>query len=60
MTTQKNFYEIIINKGEMFSNVGEQIVKTSVAYGMINLALKKGIAKLIIDTDTTLFYHISI
>ena len=55
-----NYYLIVINRHENFSSVGEQFVKTEVALHMVNLALKKGIAKLIIDTKNTLSYQIAI
>lgn len=51
---------VIINRGAEFSTVNGQAVKTREALSTVNKALKNGAAKLLLDTDSTLMYRLTI
>jgi hypothetical protein len=51
--------KLIINRGENFSTINDQIIKTSEAISIMCAALKLDKAKLMVDNATTLMYIIS-
>jgi len=48
--------KLIINRGQKFSTIDDQIIKTSSAISIMCAALKLGKAKKMVDNDTTLMY----
>ena len=51
--------QVIINRGHKYSTVNGVIVLTETAQTLVNIAIKSGKAKLLVDSETTLMYSIN-
>jgi len=51
--------KIIINRGSEFSTIDGVFVKTDEAMKLVNEAIKKATAKLLVDAEETLMYNIA-